>query len=124
MPRFNVLQNATIVVLTKNGLSQHQIADQVGCSKTTVKKTQDKYQTTNSITDMAHSGHLRVTTERTDCHIVIFSKSDRFKQATVIRDIRDWSLTFERVCMYVHSVQYIHTSHVLMYTLHITYLRG
>ena len=41
MPRLNVLQRATIIVLTKNGLSQRQIAEQVGCSKTAVKKTQD-----------------------------------------------------------------------------------
>ena len=70
MPKLTVLQRATIVVLTKNGLSQRQIADQVGCLKTAVKKTQDKYQATNSITDMARSGRPRVTTERTDRHIV------------------------------------------------------
>ena len=77
---------ATIIVLTKNGLSQCQIAEQVGCSKTAVKKTQDKYRATNSITDMARSGHPQVTTERTDRHIAILSKSDRFKQATAIRN--------------------------------------
>ena len=76
MPRLNVLQRAMIIVLTKNGLSQRQIAEQVGCSKTAVKKTQDKYRATNSITDMARSGHPRVTTERTDHHIAILSKSD------------------------------------------------
>ena len=86
MPRLNVLQRATIIVLTKNGLSQRQIAEQVGCSKTAVKKTQDKYRAANSITDMARSGHPRVTTERTDRHIAILSKSDRFKPATAIRD--------------------------------------
>ena len=86
MPRLNVLQHATIVVLTKNGLSQRQIADQVGCSKTAVKKTQDKYRATNSITDMACSGRPQVTTERTDHHIAILSKSNRFKPATAIRD--------------------------------------
>ena len=86
MPRLNVLQRATIIVLTKNGLSQRQIAEQVGCSKTAVKKTQDKYWATNSITDMARSGRPRVTTERTDRHIAILSKSDRFKPATAIRD--------------------------------------
>ena len=86
MPRLNVLQRATIVILTKNGLSQRQIADQVGCLKTAVKKTQDKYRATNSITDTARSGRPRVTTERTDRHIAILSKSDRFKPATAIRD--------------------------------------
>ena len=86
MPRLNVLQRATIIVLTKNGLPQRQIAEQVGCSKTAVKKTQDKYQATNSITDMARSGRPQVTTERTDHHKAILSKSDRFKPATAIRD--------------------------------------
>ena len=85
MPRLNVLQHA-IIVLTKNGLSQRQIAEQVGCSKTAVKKTQDKYRATNSITDMARSGRPQVTTERTDRHIAILSKSNRFKLATAIRD--------------------------------------
>ena len=86
MPRLNILQRATIIVLTKNRLSQCQIAEQVGCSKTAVKKTQDKYRATNSITDMAHSGCPRVTSEQTDRHIAILSKSDRFKPAIAIRD--------------------------------------
>ena len=45
-----------------------------------------KYRATNSITDMARSGRPRVTTERTDHHIAILSKSDRFKPETAIRD--------------------------------------
>ena len=85
-PRLNVIQRATTVVLTKNDLSQRQIADQVGCSKTAVKKTQDKYWATNSITDMARSGRPLVTTVRTDHTIAVLSKSDRFKPATAIRD--------------------------------------
>ena len=70
-----------------SGKSPKEIADYIGYSVQTVRHWIRRSVATNNMDRQEGSGRPRVTNERTDRHILILAKSNRFMHANEIKNV-------------------------------------
>ena len=86
MVKLTLIDRARIIVLTEQGVSQRQVAAQVGCSHTCVKYLLLKYGKTGTVEDQPKCGRPKKLTDRAKTTILHLCKKDRFRPATSITD--------------------------------------
>ena len=86
MIKLTLIDRARIIVLTEHGVSQRQVAAQVGCSHTCVRNLLLKYEKTGTVEDQPKCGRSKKLSDRTKTIILHLCKKDRFRPATSITD--------------------------------------
>ena len=86
MAKLTLIDRACIIVLTEQGVSQSQVAAQVGCSHTCVRNLLLKYEKTGTVEDQPKCGCPKKLTDRAKTTILHLCKKDRFCPATSITD--------------------------------------
>lgn len=82
MGRLTEAQRHQAVGMVRAGTSFREVARHMGCTHQTIMKLIQKFNVTGSVSDRPRPGRERVTSRRTDRHIVLLHLRDRFRPAT------------------------------------------